>query len=231
MVRTTIAFFLSALFAAAPGTAQTIDTNRPGFTFAPTVVPVQRLQLEAGMGYDRPSGNLAVPQAELRYGASEGIELFVSSLNWNDGNRADIAVGTKLVIDAPAENTQMAMLLQVSAPTGDDAASSDRWDPSAAFIWAHSGALSLAGTARVTQLGDGVQLDNGLKLILPSSGGRTAFFEWELNWPEGGDAAHWLNVGYQWLLNDYFQLDLNAGVGLNDEAGDFRFGLGLARLF
>ncbi|WOJ92890.1 transporter [Congregibacter variabilis] len=222
---------VTLLAIALPVASQTIDTNRPGFTFAPTVVPHQKLQFEGGIGYDKYSDSVSAPRAELRYGAARGVELFVSSLNWDDGDRADLAMGTKLAIDTLSNTTQMALLLQVSAPTGDSNISSDRWDPSAAFIWAHSGALSLAGTARVTQLGNGVQFDNGLKLILPSPDRRAAFVEWELNWREGGDAAHWLNGGYQWLLSDRFQLDVNAGLGLNDEAGDYRVGLGLSRLF
>jgi hypothetical protein len=222
---------LAALSLTTPLAAQTIDTNRPGFSFAPTVVPKNRLQLEAGMGYDRDSDSIAVPQAELRYGAADGIELFVTSLNWNDGERADMGIGSKIAISGLPDSMQMAALVQVSAPTGDSAISSDRWDPSAALIWAHTGMLSLAGTAKVTQFDNGVQVDNGLKLILPSPARQTAFLEWELNWPEGGDAAHWLNGGYQWLLSDSFQLDASIGVGLNDEAGDYRFGIGLARLF
>lgn len=212
-------------------TAQTIDTNRPGFTFAPTVVPSQMLQIETGMGYDRSSDSISVPQAEVRYGVAKDIELFLTSLNWNDGDRADLAFGTKLALKGLPDTTQMALLLQVSMPTGDNDVSSDRWDPSAAFIWAHSGSVSLAGTARVTDFGNGLQFDNGLKLILPAPSGHTAFVEWELNMPEDGDTAHWLNGGYQWLLNDFLQFDVNAGVGVNDEAGDFRIGLGVSHLF
>lgn len=229
--RTVARLSMALLMVATPVAAQTIDTNRPGFSFAPTVVPPQKLQFETGMGYDKSSDSISIPQAELRYGAAQGVELFVTSLNWDDGDRADLAVGTKLVITGLPDTTQMAVLLQISAPTGDSDSSTDRWDPSAALIWAHSGTLSLAGTARITDFGNGVQFDNGLKLILPSPNGRTAFVEWELNWPEGGDAAHWLNGGYQWLLSEHFQLDVNAGIGLNDEAGDYRFGLGLSRLF
>lgn len=222
---------LTAISAAFPLAAQTIDTNRPGFSFAPTVVPTNRLQLEAGMGYDRDSDSIAVPQAELRYGAADAIELFVSSLNWDDGERADMTIGSKIAIGGLPDTTQMAALLQVSVPTGNSANSSDRWDPGAALIWAHAGMLSLAGTAKITQFDDGFQIDNGLKLILPSTGRKTVFIEWELNWPEGDDPAHWLNGGYQWLLNAHFQLDANIGFGLNSAAGDYRFGIGLARLF
>ena len=48
---------------------------------------------------------------------------------------------------------------------------------------------------------------------------------------ESGDTLHWLNGGYQWLLDDSRQIDFNAGVGLNDDAGDWRFGAGFSMQF
>lgn len=214
-----------------PAAAQVIDTNRPGFTFAPSVVPVGQLQLETGAGYDDDGGGFGAPQAELRYGVAPDLEVFIASINWVDGSFGDTSFGTKLALTGSSGALQSALLLQVSAPTGDDAVSSDRWDPGAGFIWAYSGAVALAGTLKVTRFDRGVQLDNGLKLILPRGRGRSAFAEWELNRPEHGRTAHWLNMGHQWLMSDQLQLDINAGVGLNNAAGNYRFGLGLSRLF
>ncbi|GAB5413409.1 MAG: hypothetical protein Cons2KO_10120 [Congregibacter sp.] len=226
------ALIMAAICAvSSPCTAQTIDTNRPGFTYAPTVVPTQKLQLESGIAYDGDSDRLGLPQLELRYGVASGAEVFLSSLNWDDGDRADLVLGTKLNLDGLPSKTQMAVLLQVSAPTGDDSLTTDRWDPSAALIWAHQGRFSLAGTARVTRFADRFQFDNGLKLVIPTGPGQTSFVEWELNWPEGRSAAHWVNAGHQWLLSEQFQLDINAGVGINDRAGSYRLGVGLSRLF
>jgi len=125
----------------------------------------------------------------------------------------------------------MAFVVQVSAPVGDDELSSDRWDPSAAFVWTYDGALPLAGTAKVSKFAGGYQLDNGLKLPFATSGGNSAFVEWEANLPEGGDDAHWLNGGYQWLIDDVAQFDLNGGLGLNSTAGDYRIGLGYSIRF
>ena len=69
---------------ALPGMAagQVVDTNRPGFSFTPGVVADGRWQLETGIAYERPdsgSHSISLPQAEARFGLSDGVELFVSS--------------------------------------------------------------------------------------------------------------------------------------------------------
>ena len=57
---------------------------------------------------------------------------------------------------------------------------------------------------------------------------RSWFVEWEANLPERGGSRHWLNGGFHWLQSDKVQFDLNAGVGLNDRTGDYRFGIGFS---
>lgn len=223
--------------------SQVVDTNRPGFSFTPGVVAAGRWQLETGIAYDSPgssSNSISLPLAEARFGLSDGVELFVSSISWKDadfgGSSArglvDMAVGTKIALSDVDARTRMAVLFQLSVPVGDSGFSSDRYDPSAAFIWTHDGRLPLAGTVKVSRFRDGFQLDNGLKLPFSLGGAHSAFFEWEANLPEGSsNDTHWLNGGYQWLLNDSTQLDASAGVGLNDRAGDYRLGAGFSILF
>lgn len=227
-----------------PGAAwgQAVDTNRPGFSFTPGVVADGRWQLETGIAFDRPgsgSHSISLPLAEARYGLADGVELFVSSISWTDADfgassgrgLADVALGTKLALTARDARTRMAVLFQLSVPIGDSDFSSDRYDPAAAFIWAHDGAIPLAGTARVSRLRSGFRLDNSLKLPFSLGGPHSAFVEWEANLPEGGGDTHLLNGGYQRLLDDRTQLDANAGVGLNERAGDYRLGVGLSILF
>jgi hypothetical protein len=222
--------------------AQAIDTNRPGFSFSPNVVARGQWQLETGVAYDRPGDSTqswSLPLAEFRLGVSSGIEVFVSSISWTDaesnGNTTsglvDAVVGTKIALGDTMGRTSMAVLFQVSVPVGDSDLTSDNWDPSAGFIWAHDGTLPLAGTVKVTRFDDFYQLDNGLKMPFAISDGHSAFVEWEANLPEGRDDSHWLNGGYQWLLQETLQLDLNAGVGLNSTAGDYRLGAGFSMRF
>jgi hypothetical protein len=219
--------------------ADAIDTNRPGFSFTPGVVERGDWQLETGFSYTRLTGDAderALPLAEVRFGVAEDIELFVSSLNWigvdtGSGRTSGIDdpdVGAKIGLGDAGGRTRMAILLQLSVPIGDDAFSTGEWDPAAAFIWTHDGALPLAGTFKVSRIGDSLQIDNGLKLLFATNDRRGAFVEWEADLAEQGGSAHWLNAGFQWLLDDRVQLDANAGLGLNDVAGDFRLGIGFS---
>lgn len=222
--------------------AQTIDTNRPGFSFTPGVVPEGMLQFESGVAYDRPdsdSHTTSLPVVELRYGLGADAEIFASGITWNDSDEGgasdsgfgDVNIGAKLALSEPGATFATALLLQVSAPVGDDAFSSDSWDPSGAFIWTFAGSTTLAGTVKFSHFDDFLQIDNSLKLPLSLGGPHSAFLEWEANLREGGDDAHWLNGGYQWLMSERIQLDVNFGVGIDDDAGDYRMGVGFARLF
>ena len=91
-----------------------------------------------------------------------------------------------------------------------------------------SGGLGLAGTVKLSEFDGDFQVDNGLKLPFTFNNRHSAFVEWEANLPESGGSSHWLNGGYQWLLEYGMQVDFNAGVGLNDRAGDYRFGVGFS---
>jgi hypothetical protein len=139
-----------------------------------------------------------------------------------------MALGSKVNISNAEARTQMALLFQLSVPTGDDSFTSDRWDPSLAFVWSHAGDFDIAGTVKISDFESGYQLDNGLKVPFPLGEAGSGFVEWEANLPEQGGSIHWLNGGYQWLIDDRMQLDLNAGLGLNDRAGDYRLGIGFS---
>lgn len=233
---------IPAMFSTGPANAQSIDTNRPSFSFSPNVVAPGRWQLETGIAYTRSDSDTdetSLPGAELRFGIADDVELFASSLNWTSADSAgndtsglaDMALGAKVNISSPGARTNMALLLQISVPIGDSDLTSDRWDPSAAFVWAYDGALTLAGTVKVSDFESGLQVDNGLNLVFSITDTSSAFVEWEANLPESGGSTHWLNGGYLWLLDDTMQLDLNAGLGLNDRAGDYRLGAGFSVLF
>lgn len=214
---------------------QAIDTNRPGFSFSPNVVAPGAWQVETGLTYMRIDSNndsTSLPQAEFRYGMADEVELFVSSLGWVDGNGAsgflDPAIGAKASLSDARATVNMALLFQLSVPIGGNEVSSDSWDPSLAFIWAMKGGLGLAGTVKISEFDNDFQVDNGLKLPFTINDRQSAFVEWEANLPENGGSSHWLNAGYQWLLDDRMQVDFNAGAGLNDRAGDYHLGVGFS---
>jgi len=218
-----------------------VDTNRPGFSFTPGIVAVGQLQVETGVTYTRfssESDNLALPAADIRFGIADRIEGFVSSVSWekNEVGADEISglvdpdLGIKMRLTDANDAFQVSLLLKVSVPIGNNALTSDRWDPAGGLVWTSSGRLPLAGTVTVSSLDTGLQLDNGLKLPFSLGKGRSAFVEWEANLPEEGASAHWLNGGFQWLPAERWQLDLNAGLGLDDDAGDYRAGVGFSFL-
>lgn len=219
--------------------AQPIDTNRPGFSFSPNVVDVGQWQYETGLGYFRFNSDISsvsLPSLEIRTGVADGWEVFVASIGWAEVSTPlddvsgfqDMTVGAKLRFGDVSSATATALVLQVNAPTGDREFTNDRWDPSAAFVWAHDASFPIAGTVKVSKFREGYQLDNGFKLPFSWGEGHSAFVEWEANIPEGGDSLHWLNGGYQWVIEQNMQFDLNAGIGLNDRTGDFRLGAGFS---
>ncbi len=234
-----IAFGVVFSIASMPVHAQAIDTNRPGFSFTTGVVASGQWQLESGIGYTRNSNGsnaVTLPQAEFRYGVGSDVEVFVSSLTWLDNSRGssglvDPNVGAKVAFGDPGAALAMALLFEVSVPIGDSDLSNDRWNPSLGFVWSYSGNLPLAGTAKLSKFGDDYQFDNGLKLPFEIRDGQSAFVEWEANFPENGGSSHWLNGGYQLLREQRMQFDASAGIGLNDRAGDYRFGVGFSYRF
>jgi hypothetical protein len=219
-----------------------IDTNRPGFTSSPNVVAPGRWQLETGIDYTRGSGSSrtwSLPAAEIRIGIDDGLEAFVSGINWTrqEGDKADqegfkdINTGLKWNLSGGDGAFSTALLGQFSIPVGDNALTSDRWDPTAAFIWAGNRDLALSGTVKLSKFKSGYQLDNGLKWAFSAGNSGTVFVEWEANLPEGGDDTHWMNFGYQLLSGANSQLDINGGLGLNNDSDDYRVGLGFSHQF
>ena len=222
--------------------ADPIDTNRPGFSFSPGVVGKRVWQLETGLSYSRSEGGastLSLPNAELRYGVGNDVELFVSGISWNDADFGagsasgfgDMSIGTKIALGDANARTRMALLFLVSVPTGKDELSSDSWDPALGFVWSTSGTIPLAGTAKVTDGDGGLQFDNGFKLPFALNDRQSVFVEWEANIPESGSSTHWLNSGFQWLLSEETQVDIGADLSLSDFGDDYRFVAGLSGRF
>jgi hypothetical protein len=176
---------------------------------------------------------------EICIGIGDGLEAFVSGINWTwqEHNKAeqegfkDINAGLKWNLSRRDGAFSTALLGPFSIPVGDNALTGDRWDPTAAFIWAGNRDLALSGTVKVSKFKSGCQLGNGLKWAFPAGNSGTFFVEWEANLPEGGDDAHWMNFGDQLLSGANSQLDINGGLGLNNDSDDYRAGLGFSHRF
>jgi hypothetical protein len=236
---------LSLLAASGDSVAQDrIDTNRPGFSASPYVLKPGVWQFESGINYEKGnqgagSSLLSLPLPSFRYGLMDETEVLfewdgISRLRSQSSNATgvtDLSVGLKFQLTEDQAATAFAFQAGLSVPIGEDEFSSNSWDPSIGLAWAHSGLLSLAGTALLSKSGGDYQLDNGIKIVLDTSTNSSGFVEWEANIPDSGGAAHKLNAGLLWWPALHIQWDINGTVGLNDRAPDYALGMGFSYRF
>jgi hypothetical protein len=221
-----------------------IDTNRPSFSSSPYVLSRGNWQIETGIDYEKSSTesdttSLTLPSALLRFGLADVVELHVEwggvTRSRSDGNTTtgitDASIGVKIQVTGDQARTMAAILAELTVPVGDTAFTSDRWDPTIGIAWAHAGSLNWAGTAKITMNDSDYQFDNGVVLSFASSANSSTFVEWEANVPEGGSTIHKLNGGFLWWQGPVIQFDVNGSLGLNDEAADYKLGLGWSYRF
>jgi hypothetical protein len=232
-------------------------TDRPDFTESTLAVPVGRAQLEAGLTFtrDNPGGgsraeSVEAPEALLRLGLARGFELRIGapSYAWADDGAADENGATDLSLGFKFElatqegaRPSLAVLAELSLPTGADAFTSDSVDPGVILAWAYDlgeSGWSVAGNAGVSSLGDGAddrfeEFSASLALGIPLTGALGAFAEYYtfLRNGAGSGPEHYFNTGLTCLLGPNTQLDARVGAGLNERSDDFFAGVGVSFRF
>lgn len=231
---------------ASPGS---IETDRPDFTEASSLVSPGRFQVETGVTVSRPRGANAVsqyswPEVLLRVGVGSGLEIrlgqSLASIDNGVDDRftaaGDLYAGVKLgVAEQRGAMPQLAVMLQASIPTGDSRLSAGEWLPGGALLagWGTDGPLSYAAGVQLNRspisgVVIGPSFATGIRLTDRVKG----YGEWFAFIPAATDvtlpAAHYGNGGLALLLSNDAQLDGRIGFGLNDAADKVFFGLGLS---
>jgi len=228
------------------GTAAPLVTDRPDVTESSAAVAPGKAQLEAGVrfseGADGASGENYLGSL-ARVGVAEDWELRVGWDGFSGGEGAegpgDASIGFKhrfLTEDGLRPAT--ALLARTSAPVGEDAVSSDAFDPAALFAFSHTlseraslgynvgieaatrdrasgGDTTRASATYSAALGYGVTERLGVFAEIFGAEGLSADAS-----PVSADG------GITWLLSDEAQLDAFAGAGLNDDAEAWFIGAG-----
>lgn len=135
-----------------------IETDRPDFTEASSVVGYGRIQVESGWTYTRSrddgaAGEHSWPEMLARFGLTQAVELRLGvgavSTKQVSGKQVtvfeDLYLGTKIALgEQRGTIPQLAVMLQAAFPTGDDRLSSDRVLPGAALLagWSTAGRWS-----------------------------------------------------------------------------------------
>lgn len=221
--------------------SEIINTERPGFSSSPIALAPQRWQIEGGYQYTQDDGNpdfddQTLPFALLRYGIADHLELQVSwaGLSWtktgsqkvNGAN--DAGIGVKWQLNEADSSVPIALFAGLSIPVGDPEYSSDDVDPTLGLFWTHSAKLDWFGTVVVSESNDTVSGTNAIGVSLPINDNTGGFIEYYGNFAENSGPEHYLDGGISYLLQNNFQIDINAGFGLNSRAADFFFGFGIA---
>ena len=211
-------------------------------------------------GSDRVRDHTA-PELLLRVGLAERLELrigwngyafadqqFVTTTSagrrvtrddWSQGSN-DLSLGIKYkFFEQSGPWPHFGIIAAVSVPSGSAGVSSGDVDPAVVFLWAYdvTDRFAVAGNVGVAYPTDAadrfVQTSASLSFayaLTERIGGYVEYFGFYPN-TERSDAAHSINAGLTYLVNNDFQFDWRVGAGLNEEADDFFTGVGLAWRF
>jgi hypothetical protein len=128
---------------------------------------------------------------------------------------------------------------EITVPSGSAGFSSGDVDPEVKLLWAYDLTewLSVAGNVNFA-----VPTEDGHRFFQTAASVSAAasitdalgtYVEYFGFYPasQHTDCAHYLNGGFTYLITNNFQVDVRAGVGLNEEAEDFFTGIGFAWRF
>jgi len=230
-------------------------TDRPDFTEASSTVGRGVTQLEFGYTYTKNHDEMmdekthSYPEVLLRQGLLEDwLEL---RLAWNysnlelgvteDAGAEDLYLGFKIAL-TPQDQflPEMALIPQMTVPTGENAFSSDKVLPGLNWIygWELNDSLSTAGSTQFNRAVDESEVHTEWAQSWTIATSLTkkigGYAEWFGIFPDGAVTAkteHYFNGGFTYLLNHDVQWDVRGGVGLNDDSDDYFIGTGLSVRF
>lgn len=134
---------------------------------------------------------------------------------------------------------EMALITQMTVPSGDSAFTAGETLPGVVWLygWDVNDWISTAGQTKADRALDDVTGDPYLQFSQSWTVGYTlteplgAYTEWFVLAPDGADTNHTENYadgGFTYKVTNNLQLDIRAGVGLNEAADDYFAGSGFA---
>ena len=239
-----------------------LSSDRPDFTEATATIPAGHAQLESGytFTYDEENGHRVseqtVPEFLLRVGLTDKLELRTAWTGMsltedlfkekNDAGRrvrrevhddgaTDITTGFKLhLADQMGLRPELAVIGEVSLPSGTDSKSSGDVDPQIKGLWSYelTDRLGLAGNLNFAAPTDDrhrfFQTSASVSLAFSITEEIGSYIEYFGFYPNarGTDCAHHIDGGLTFLVAENVQFDVRIGAGLNEEAPDLFTGIG-----
>jgi hypothetical protein len=228
-------------------------TDRPDQTESSVTVPLKSLQIETGFLIETKDIDVheftdySYNSTLLRYGLQDNFELrvgleYLGSVNKIEGGGIDTTIsangfsplylGFKVMVrEEDGILPQIAFLGGLNIPhTADKSFRPDFSAPSFRFAFSHTLTDVFSIGYNLGAEWDGESADPGYyysfvvgAAITDNIGG---FVEAFGTMPEKSQAEHLMDAGLTWLVTPVFQLDISAGLGLNDNAIDNFFSAG-----
>jgi hypothetical protein len=241
---------LACSVALAQGRAEEpIATDRPDFTETAESVPLGRIQLEVGYTFARLSDERAHTLGEflLRIATGRRTEarIGINSYSWvrsSSGRMSgleDSTLGFKLELADGAETPgfgrpAVALIGQTTIPTGAPGFRENSLQPEAklCLAWDLCENLSLGSNLNYGWPSEGGsrfgQFSGTLAFGYSLNARMGAFIEYFTFAPasQGGPNSSYVDGGFTYLVNDDFQLDFRAGLGLNSSSPEYFIGAG-----
>lgn len=243
-----------------PQLDQPLVTDRPNFTSTSVTVGQGVTQIEFGYTYasDRSQGVEETIQSCGEFLYRRGIladwlefRLGISPLQQTQeaGLFENTTFGTEDLYTAlqfaltPQEGwlPESALIVQTSIPTGSTAFTTNEMAPGVNWIysWNVNEFLSISGSTQGNRSFDDnnrsfLEMAQSWNVNYTLSQQLSAFTEWFVLIPCGSNTEateHYLDGGFTYLINNNLQLDISAGVGLNEAAVNYFVGAGCSIRF
>ncbi|MFT4901477.1 MAG: hypothetical protein ACI81V_000750 [Lentimonas sp.] len=226
--------------------AAPLVTDRPDATESSSVIAPNFFQLEVGVTSFEDSAGISGVESMgtlLRVGVIENLELRLGWGGYLESNPVtganDAMLGIKYYLVAESGiRPEMALLLHTSLPVGDNALTSDAFDPDFLLSCSHTLSDRFSFGYNVGAQLESSQDESGHESTA-SSALYSAALGYSINERMGAfielfgaagfssdESPASIDGGLTWLINDDMQLDCYAGVGLNGDADEWFFGLG-----
>lgn len=227
--------------------SQSIVTDRPTFSTGASIVPKIHMQVESGFQFSKQANatESSLPNLLLRYAPHSHLEFRFGGTGWsrvnvNDASetfRQDALAEAKILLTTDAAPADISTVLVSTLPVGDPEVTSG----DAAYGIKLVGDVPLSPTRTFTfnvgaineQVGTERYITTIMGVVYSSSFSKdlSAFAEFYGEAPEHETWTPLLNGGLVYLTSPSTQVDIIAGIGLNNQAPDFLFGIGFSHLF
>jgi Putative MetA-pathway of phenol degradation len=242
-----IGLFLSAVGASAasadqcPQKESPIDTDRPDVTNSSVVVPQGSFQSENGINFSQRDGGRAFDgtDSRLRWGVAPCLEILVDIPTYFAALRAplnsgftDVVPAIKWQISPLPGKIDLSATLGAGLPTGTRAVAGPGVQPYVQFPWSWqlSGGWSVSGmlTNFFMPADPRNKLSTETTFVLEREVAERAFIfiEYVGDYHVHGGPSYLLNSGGGYRITPTQQIDFHVGIGLNDNAPAYTFGMG-----